>query len=160
MKNNPALIKRVSLTLLTLFVIAYIFINSSFDADTSDSHSLGVTDILNNFLHSLNINITLSNHFVRKCAHFTEYFVLGVLLFYTVKAYISKLDYKILIAPACGLSVAAIDETIQLFSYGRSGQISDVLLDFSGTCTAVLILFFISRMRKSNKDKEVLNGSD
>lgn len=160
MKNKSLMCKRIVLSLVTLCLIAYIFINSSFDADTSDSHSLGVTDILNNFLHSLNINITLSNHFVRKCAHFTEYFVLGVLLFYTVKAYISKIDYKVLIAPACGLSVAAIDETIQLFSYGRSGQISDVLLDFSGTCTAVLILFFISRMRKSKKDKEVLNGSD
>lgn len=160
MKKKSVAIKRVVLSLLTLFLIAYIFINSSFDADASDTQSLGVTAMLNDILHSLNINIILSNHFVRKSAHFTEYFVLGVLLFYTAKAYFSKIDYKIIVAPISGLVVACVDETIQLFATGRSGQITDVLLDFSGICTAVLILYVISKMRKFKKDEEVLNGSD
>ncbi len=153
--NKSVMIKRIALSFLTLSAISFIFINSSFDAVSSDTQSLGFTAMINEFLHSIDITITLSNYFVRKCAHFAEYFLLGTLLYFTVKSFLKKLDYKILIAPAMGLLVASVDETIQLFSYGRSGQISDVLLDFFGVCTAVLIFFLFSKMRKSPKDKEV-----
>jgi len=106
-----------------------------------------VREFLNSVLHSLNLSIVLSDHFVRKCAHFVEYFVLGTLLFFTVKLYLSKNSVKIFSAVAIGLAVAIVDESIQLFSVGRSAQFSDVLLDFFSVCTAVTMLYFAVKMK-------------
>lgn len=157
MKNKAVVIKRAVLTALTLAVVAYIFINSSFDAVTSDSQSLGVRKMINDFLHSLNINITLTDYFVRKTAHFVEYFALGTLLFFTIKSYVCTINIKMITAAVIGLVVASVDETIQLFSYGRSAQVSDVILDFMGVCTAVLIFIFLYKICNKHKDKEVKN---
>ena len=150
-------VKRVVFTTLTLFMISYIFVNSSFDAVASDAQSLGIRKMINDMLHSLHINITFSDYFVRKCAHFIEFFLLGCLLFCAVNSYTKKMRIISILAPAIGLVVAATDETIQLFSEGRSAQFSDVLLDFSGICTAVVVLCLILKMRKSKKDEEGLD---
>lgn len=147
MKSGFVVFKRVLLCVLTIAMISFIFINSSLDADSSTVHSTGVREFINSLLNSLNIPIVFSEYFVRKCAHFAEYFVLGTLLFYTIKSFISKLDLRIAVAPMCGLFVAIIDEIIQLFSAGRSGQFTDVLLDFSAVITAFIIFFIISFLR-------------
>ena len=52
-----------------------------------------------------------------------------------------------------GLAVAGIDEGIQTFVQGRSGQISDVLLDFFGVTAACLILTLLHTLRKRKQDK-------
>ena len=75
-------------------------------------------------------NVTM--HFVRKLAHFTEYFVLGVEL----ELYLKR---KWLKAVGIGFAVAFMDETIQMFS-GRGPLISDVWLDFFGCITAVAVV--------------------
>ena len=46
--------------------------------------------------------------------------------------------------------VAALDETLQLFT-GRSGQISDVLLDFSGALTAIVLVTLVGRIIHGKK---------
>ena len=157
MNNKALIIKRISLSFLTAFFIGFIFYNSSLNADESTIHSTGVRELINNLLSSLNINIYLSEHFVRKCAHCAEYFVLGVMLFFTVKSYIVSLDYKIVIALCVGLLTASVDEIIQLYSDGRSGQLTDVILDFIGVCTAVCILYIIFKCvskRKTETDRK------
>ncbi|MBQ7133688.1 MAG: VanZ family protein [Ruminococcus sp.] len=137
-------------------MIAFIFINSALDADTSSKESMGVLQFINNIFSTLNINLTLSENFVRKCAHFVEYFVLGTLLFFTARAF-ADLQIRKLFVPLCvGFLTACVDETIQLFSFGRSGQFTDVLLDFFGVCTAVFIFYIFTKYSK-RKDKEVLN---
>ena len=78
-------------------------------------------------------------HFIlRKCAHFTEYLVLGVFVMVSLKQI--KVHCKALVGLIICTLVASVDETIQLFVNGRSGQISDVLLDSAG---AMVGLFFI-----------------
>ena len=142
---------------MTALMIAFIFINSSLDADTSSRESMGVLEFINNILSSLEIDLILSENFVRKCAHFAEYFVLGTLLYYTVGSFTEIQVKKLVASLAVGLLTACIDETIQLFSLGRSGQFSDVLLDFFGVCTAVLLFYCITKWVSKIKDKEVLN---
>lgn len=144
MSKNKIVIRRVMLTILSVLMIGFIFFNSALDADLSSDHSGGVREFINSVLSSLHTNIVLSEHFVRKCAHFAEYFVLGTLLFYTVYSYVLKLSKRIYIAPLSGLLVACIDESIQLFSEGRSAQISDVMLDFFGVCLAVILFYIIT----------------
>ena len=153
MNNKNLIIKRVILKFLSAFAICFIFYNSSLNADDSTVQSRGVLEIINNLFSTLNIDISLSDKFVRKCAHFAEYFLLGTLLYFTVKSYTRKLQYEIYFALGIGFVTACIDETIQLFSEGRSGQISDVFLDFFGVCTAVFILYFIFKCASKRKTK-------
>ncbi len=79
------------------------------------------------------------NHVLRKCAHFTEYLILGVLV--TSTLYHMSVHRKVLAGIGlCGIA-AAIDETIQLFVPGRSGQVSDVLLDCFGTFVGIVLVY-------------------
>lgn len=118
-----------------------------FSADVSSQHSLGVREFINHILSLLNINFVFTEHIVRKCAHFAEYFVLGLLLYSTAHAYADKIKRKVMSALLSGLSVAVIDEIIQFFSPGRSCQISDVILDFCGVTLAVTVMVLIFKLR-------------
>ena len=76
------------------------------------------------------------HHILRKCGHFTEYCILGIL---TGTAVIqTKISKKKLSALGYCVLVASVDETIQLFVSGRSGQITDVMLDSAGALTGVM----------------------
>ena len=56
-----------------------------------------------------------------------------------------------------GTVIPLMDETIQLFTEGRSGQISDVWLDMSGVLAGgcVMILCYVAVKRKSGGDSEM-----
>lgn len=90
---------------------------------------------------------------IRKGAHFFEFALLSVLVFFLAKSY--KLSKKISIIIALGycLAFAASDEFHQLFVSGRSGQISDVLLDFCGALFGALVCYLIVKIRKKEKNK-------
>ena len=45
-----------------------------------------------------------------------------------------------------GLLTAVIDETIQLHVPGRSGQVSDVLIDFSGCITGAIFVMAVIKL--------------
>lgn len=79
------------------------------------------------------------NHVIRKCAHFTEYLILGVLSTNTL--YHMSVHRKLLAGfGLCGIA-ATIDETIQLFVAGRSGQGTDVLLDCFGAFVGIMFVY-------------------
>lgn len=96
------------------------------------------------------------DHPIRKTAHAVEYAILGSLL---VGAYIDskrKRSLCILVPWAIGALYAASDECHQLFVPGRSGQVSDVLLDSTGVlCGVVLIvlLYGVSEKRRVKRQR-------
>ena len=67
----------------------------------------------------------MTDHVLRKCAHFAEYAVLGAL---TAAALRTGAHFSWPRALLPGTLAALCDETIQLFVPGRSGQIADVWL--------------------------------
>ena len=73
--------------------------------------------------------------FVRKSAHFTIYFLLGVFVLSLLKEY-KILSFKLVfISTFLVFLYACSDEIHQLFVVGRSGEVFDVLLDsFGGFC--------------------------
>lgn len=75
---------------------------------------------------------------VRKGAHVTEYAILGGLLTWALRG---KSWWALLI----GLGYAATDEFHQLFVPGRSGQVSDVLIDAIGVGVGVLVVNHYAR---------------
>ena len=134
---------RVILTVLCVLTAGFIFFNSSQNADDSEIRSGAVLESLNSMLRALGIGVELSEHTVRKLAHFTEYFVYGGLLSGAVYSYALNIKGLLLTALPLGLCTAVVDELIQLMSDGRSCQFSDVILDFSAVLTAVLIMTLI-----------------
>jgi VanZ family protein len=79
------------------------------------------------------------DHPVRKCAHATEYAVLGILLFLALE----KMRHprsRFLWSWGIGAAYAATDEFHQLFVSGRSCQLTDVCIDAAGCLIGVLLV--------------------
>jgi len=81
---------------------------------------------------------------IRKLAHYTLYFILGILSFLVVKDYsINKklIIYSLLI---CFL-YACSDEFHQLFIIGRSASIKDVMIDTFGSSCSISIFYIFNK---------------
>ncbi len=90
---------------------------------------------------------------VRKAAHFSVYGMLGILTLTASK--INKIKFYPIISSAICLLYAISDEIHQNFVEGRSCELRDVLIDFSGAVTGIagmLIIFAIfNKIRKRGK---------
>ena len=91
----------------------------------------------------------LMHHLLRKCAHFTEYFVLGVLMVLTLIQ--TVFQYKVPAGIGACVLVAAVDETIQRFVPGRSGQVTDVMLDSVGAAVGICAVILVWKYLKIKK---------
>ena len=143
----------VVMFLLAASIILFALIHSAMPAEVSSLESSWVLELLRN----IGFSDELSEHIVRKAAHFTEFTALGVICtccgycFDRFKPY--KYYAHIMLT---GLLTAVADETVQLFSEGRAGMVQDVLLDFSGVLTgfaAALLFFKIYILIKSKKSQ-------
>lgn len=77
---------------------------------------------------------------IRKTAHAGEYAVLGMLMLGTVSLFrVWENRRKEIAAWVLTVIYAATDEFHQLFVPGRSGQVSDVLLDSAGAAVGILL---------------------
>ena len=149
---------KISLT-ITLLWVAVIFSFSLQPAGASSQLSLGVGHWLIDLLPSAikdklmampQEQLEFLHTLLRKTGHFSEYFVLGILSMITVLQ--TELRYKKWTGLGYCLLVASVDETIQLFVSGRSGQVSDVVLDFVGAlCGIVLLLIIIKVFGKEGR---------
>ncbi|WP_097006871.1 VanZ family protein [Lacrimispora amygdalina] len=139
--------KRLIWTVAAVLYILFIYSNSLKTADLSSADSGHVLELVKNLFTSAGMeNRWLTEHIIRKAGHFTEYTLLGMILYQCVKLYDFDMEKRLFIHEAAGFLIPFIDETIQLFVSGRSGQISDVWLDFSGVAAGTMIaalLFFI-----------------
>lgn len=93
------------------------------------------------------------DYVVRKSAHACEYAVLGILLFWNYEQKIRKRNLLIAVSWISAAAYAATDEIHQVFVPGRSGQISDVLLDSFGGLFGIVFSVVIQcliRKRKKN----------
>jgi VanZ family protein len=104
--------------------------------------------------------LALMHHVIRKCAHFAEYFILGLLILRGIRA--GRHGTRPAWAAVAILLVAgyaALDEFHQSFVPGRTAAISDVLLDTTGGVTAQAVAalaalwFHVRRGRGKGEDK-------
>lgn len=81
---------------------------------------------------------------VRKTAHFSEYFVLGVLAFLTA---VTFKKYKIIYRSMASFVICVIysvsDEFHQYFVSGRACRFTDILIDSAGSLLAIVLMTFI-----------------
>ncbi|MBQ9941106.1 MAG: VanZ family protein [Clostridia bacterium] len=81
---------------------------------------------------------------IRKFAHYIEYTVQSAIVL--LAFLLISLDKRILSTAFVGLFTAVLDEHLQTFSNGRSGNTGDVLVDFSGTLTGIVLGIFVAKM--------------
>lgn len=144
--------KKHVFTILVLCYIAFIFSNSMTPASESSQQSGSVLQLVRTVAQALHIDGPwLTEHLIRKTAHFAEYALLGLLLWNCIRLYDIAGRGHLLLQAWLGMLVPLTDETIQLFAEGRSGQISDVWLDISGVCAGTLSAFLVLRIIGSRK---------
>lgn len=140
---------RTAILVITVLWIGGIFFHSLQPAAASHTESVRVLRSLG----WLPMRVTL--FLVRKSAHFAEFFVLGILLFVSFRMYRRN---HLLLPLGTGLATAALDETIQRFVPGRSGEWKDVLLDFSGIVSACLLALLILTLYNRRKRRKHHGG--
>lgn len=136
--------KFISLTLLLAWM-GLIFYLSNQSASDSSSLSDGLLGKIALFLNVQDVDLFVEKFgtFIRKCAHFFEYFVLGVLAYFFSKSYSFK--NHIVISIIICVIYAASDEVHQLFVENRYASASDVLLDSLGSLCAVVLFRFVDK---------------
>lgn len=165
MKN---FLKRYSVVQWIVIVLAiaidvFIIVNACLPAGPSTQESNWIVEPAKTVINTIKentineSNIDQFSSFIRKfVGHFSLFLISGVLTTLSIKFIyydLSKNFVKFaIISCISGLFLAVLTEFIQLFVPGRSGEILDVLIDFSGYFLATLIIGLIVyiRMRKSS----------
>ena len=128
--------------LLSLLIVIFIFGNSLQNAKESNDISRGLLSWLKPFLMPLfGGSEDVMHEFVRKTAHFVEFAALGVCLGGAADGLRRPFwrDWLVFFPLFSLLSVAVTDEFIQSFS-DRSSAVKDVILDFSGGVTGLIVV--------------------
>ena len=154
------IVGRVVFTLALAGCIWIIFSNSMAVAQVSSASSGRVLTLLQGALRRLGhpaLAQRLTQHVVRKMAHFCEYMLEGFLLMLCMRVYSRHPLRHITVPMLGGVLTALTDETIQLYSPGRSSQVTDVWLDSVGVLAgilAALVLMALCRLLFHHRDKE------
>lgn len=86
---------------------------------------------------------------IRKLAHFTIYFILGILMISIINEY--NIKNTILISIVLCFLYATSDEIHQLFIAGRSCEFKDVLIDTMGSFIGINIYNLINKKIKNSR---------
>ena len=136
--------------LFVLFMMVTIFMFSNQSSNESQALSEKVLyktdEVINNKKVNENEKKDLSNNYntlIRKIAHFSLYFILGISVYLLLKDYIDKrlVLYTILICFIYAIS----DEVHQLFIPGRAFQVLDIIID---TCGSIISILFMKLLKK------------
>ena len=154
------IVGRVVFTLALAGCIWFIFSNSMAVAQVSSASSGRVLQLMQAALRRLGhpaLAQRLTQHVVRKMAHFCEYMLEGFLLMLCMRVYTRQYIWHISVPLLGGVLTALTDETIQIFSPGRSSQVTDVWLDSAGVLAGILtalVLMALCRLLFNHRNKE------
>ena len=129
--------------ILVLAALAFIWGHSLMTAEQSSQESEWFLELVKPAvtavgwcLQRLGVSVEPSS-LVRKMAHFSEFAVLGMLM-YLLFSSREKRSRGLLPAAAC-LAAAVVDEFLQRFADGRAPGLRDVGIDFAGACIGILL---------------------
>ena len=136
-----------------LVMMIIIFVHSAMPADVSEQESSFLADLAAKLFR---LDPETASFFVRKCAHFTEYLILGVCMLFAVNGRslpdVSGIRIRFLRrglpAWVFGTIYAVTDEIHQHFVPGRSCELRDVCIDAAGVMAGVWIGLLIGKLRK------------
>ena len=125
--------------------ISFIFYMSSQPSEESSKSSSRIVDMVLNTLNLDKSKEEVLTVIVRKGAHFTEYLILSGLVTATYGAFTDKRNYSFILLMC--ILVALSDEFLQSFIRGRSSEVKDVLVDFSGALTFFLANYITAHIK-------------
>lgn len=141
-------LKRIILGILILLWMYIVFGFSSQNGEMSGGLSLKLVKI---FIQDESI-VEMVHPIVRKLAHFSIYTLGGILIYSFVNTFNIKKKHVILITIFIGLLYAISDEFHQLFIAGRSGQVTDVLIDTLGVVFGTIICTIYTKLSLKAKE--------
>jgi VanZ family protein len=136
-------------------VVIWCFSTGVFTSVNTESVILPVLHWL--FPRASHHMLLVMHHYIRKGAHFTEYFIFSLLLSRGIKA--GQRGARVgwaLTAVVLVACYASLDELHQAFVPGRQAAIADVLLDISGGVAAQVVAGLFSLWSSS---REARRGS-
>ncbi len=137
---------RVAFTIALIATIAFIFNNSMQVATVSSDASGRVVEVVQEVLETVgakSLAEQITDHLVRKIAHLAEYALVGFWLMLCLRVYTRRFVRHISWPLFAGLLIAVVDETIQLFTDGRSASITDIWIDFTGVTLGLIAAFLL-----------------
>ena len=144
------------LAVLIALTLVLIWGQSILDREKSSEESGFVMEMIEPVLEIFVGQGNVTEYFVRKLAHFCEFFLLGaeLLLFFVLKR---ERKAGFLLTLTHGLFAALADETIQIFS-GRGSMVQDVWLDFSGVTAGALaalaVTMLAAKIKKPSEEQD------
>jgi VanZ family protein len=123
-------------------VVISLFSTGAFTAENTSRIILPILHWL--FPQAAQATLLQIHHYIRKCAHFTEYFILSLLVLRGIRAGRrgTHLAWALLVV-AIVICYASLDEFHQRFVPGRTAAVGDVLIDTSGGIAAQLIVALV-----------------
>ncbi len=151
---------RILTTAMTLAVMLMIFLFSTQQAEKSDATSGLLTGIVARMIHpdyeswpeeEKRTYYNQVQRVIRKCAHFTEFAMLGLSLRLCLESWLGGSDNRRRTALNIGAWIggacyAGLDEWHQTLVDGRSGQVMDVGIDSCGVLTGLLLALLLMRL--------------
>ena len=147
---------------LSLLITAFIFHNSLQDSQTSNAQSSSIAEVVKPIIDPGNqVEEKTFHKLTRKLAHGIEFCILGCSaggLMVSLKSVLRR--YPVFMILFCLLSTAVADEFIQSFT-GRTSNVKDILIDFSGAVVGVLLAVGIAAVvrRITGHHVQANNGS-
>ena len=167
-KSKLDLILMIIFTVLALAINAYIIYHSCLNGAQSSQASPGVVEVSEEVVNTVRPGtVTPENYnafatFIRKSlGHFGLFVVSGI--FSSLAIYYIFKDFKwikhflnTIFALSFGLIIAVTTEIIQLNVPDRSGELTDVLIDYGGYLLGAflvgLVLFLVIRHQRKKQD--------
>ena len=139
---------------LIAVTLSFIWAHSCMGMEDSAEESGFFYELLCPFFEIFMGEGNVTELFIRKLAHFTEFFGLGLELMLFMKLFFLKSDWKMILNEwITGTFCALIDETIQIFS-GRGPAILDVWLDSAGCMTGITIMLCVMVVKEKLKKRK------
>lgn len=138
---------------LLVFMTAFIFGNSLLVAEQSAANSGRFVPLIQKALSSIGFDAKADDvsFFIRKTAHFLEYFILGTLASLIITLSTEKRIY-LTVSPLYCFLVAVVDEFVmQGMTEGRSPEWRDVLIDVCGAVLSAVLIITILKIIKRNR---------
>ena len=127
--------------LASVILMLLIFLFSACDATLSSMQSDIIVNYINNF-------ISVNSFLVRKLAHFFLFFLLEMLVYFSIKS----IKYSFIFVSL----YAILDEVHQYFVPGRSCELRDMIIDISGCVLAIILItlgrYFNDKRTKNNRE--------
>ncbi|MBU3126892.1 VanZ family protein [Clostridium tagluense] len=148
--------KTIAKGLLCVIWLCIIFYNGTRQGEISQKASKEVIKVASEVMKipaatigSPAIKFSDVNYYVRKNAHFFQYFILSIFLCSVVRQFKLYKTSEIFLLLFLLLLFPVLDEFIQKYVPGRTSNVFDIIIDFSGGILAMLIYNIGFKIRKN-----------